>query len=123
MPTYLYVCPKCGPYESQLACDALQCRCGHTAKRRWHVNIDRSSLRQSARWDPVVGQYVNNEREFQDALAASRELQSEKLNMDVKLETVDARDTSALDELHGRSSSEREADMEGVRKAEFEKTL
>ena len=120
MPAYLYVCPKCGPFESQLSADALQCRCGHTAKRRWAVHFDRSSTQQSGRWDPVVGQYVANEREFQNALAASREVQSEKLKMDVKLETVDARDTSALDELHGRSSSEREADMDGVKKAQFE---
>jgi hypothetical protein len=120
MPVYLYVCPKCGPYESQLACDALQCRCGHVAKRRWAVHFDRSSTKVNGRWDPVVGQYVANEKEFQSALAASRELQSEKLGMEVKLETVDARDTSALNELRGMSSSDREADMESVNKAEFE---
>jgi hypothetical protein len=123
MPAYLYVCPKCGPYESQLAADALQCRCGKVSKRRWAVHFDRTSTKVNGRWDPVVGQYVSNEREFQDALSAAREAQSEKLNMDVKLETVDARDTSALDELHGRTEAEREADLEPVRKAEFEKAL
>jgi hypothetical protein len=77
-------------------------------------------MKVNGRWDPVVGQYVSNEREFQDALSAARELQSDKLGMDVKLETVDARDTSALDELHGRSTAQREEDLEGTRKTQFE---
>jgi hypothetical protein len=120
MPSYLYVCPACGPYESQLSADALQCRCGRTAKRRWHVNFDRTSAKVNGRWDPVVGQYVRNEREFQDALSAARELQSETLGMESQLVSVDARDTSALDELHGRTSAQREEDLEGTRKAQFE---
>jgi hypothetical protein len=123
VPTYLYYCPQCGEYESKLSADALQCRCGRVARRRWAVHFDRTSTKVNGRWDPVVGQYVSNEREFQDALSAAKELQSEKLNMDVKLETVDARDTSALDELHGRTEAEREEDLEPVRQAEFEKAL
>jgi hypothetical protein len=120
VPTYLYVCSHCGPFETQLAADALGCRCGRTAKRRWAVHFDRTSTKVNGRWDPVVGQYVANEREFQDALSAAKELQADKLNMDVALETVDARDTSALDELHGRSAAERESDLEAVHKAQFE---
>ena len=118
MPAYLYVCPSCGPFESQLNADALQCRCGHSAKRRWAVHFDRTSTKVNGRWDPVVGQYVANEREFQSALSASRELQSEKLGMDVKLETVDARDTSALAEMHGQDINERQ---DQLAQAKFEK--
>lgn len=107
MAVYLYVCPSCGPYESQLAADALQCRCGHTAKRRFAVQFNRSSLGQQGRWDPVVGRYVANDREFRSALAEGVDRQSEKLNMDAKVVTVDARDRDALDSLHGYDPAER----------------
>ena len=120
MPSYLYVCPRCGPYESQLSADALQCRCGKTAKRRWHVAVNKTSMRQEGRWDPVVGQYVENQRHFKSALEAARDLESERLNMEVKLEQVDPRDHSALAELHGQDINER---IESVERTEFEKAL
>jgi len=110
MPAYLYRCPACGPFESPISGDVIQCRCGSPAKRRWAVSFDRTSTKVNGRWDPVVGQYVSNEREFQDALSVARELQCDKLGMDVKLETLDARDTSGLAELHGQDINEREQD-------------
>ena len=79
------------------------------------MNFDRTSTKVNGRWDPVVGQYVSNEREFQDALSAARELQCDKLGMDVKLETLDARDTEGLAELHGQDINERQQDAEKVR--------
>ncbi len=107
MPNYLYVCPACGPFESQLSGDVLQCRCGKAARRRFAVQFNRSSLGQSGRWDPVVGRYVANDREFRSALAEGVERQSEKLSMDCKVETVDARDHDALASLHGHDAGER----------------
>ena len=122
MAKKLYVCTRCGAWESELSADALQCRCGRVAKRRWQVAFDRTSTKVNGRWDPVIGQYVANEREFQDALSVARELQSDKLGMEARLESVDARDTSALDELHGRTAAQREEDLEPVKKAEFERS-
>lgn len=118
MPVYLYVCPRCGPYESKLNADALQCRCGKVAKRRFAVQFNRSSLGQSGRWDPVVGRYVANDREFRSALAEGVDRQSEKLGMDAKVVTVDARDHDALASLHGHDASERK---EMADKTAFEK--
>jgi hypothetical protein len=109
---FAYLCPQCGLIDSPHAADSVQCRCGHQAKRRFHVSINRSSLRQSARWDPVVGAYVNNDREFRSLLAQGQDAQSEKLGMDCKLQTVDARDTDALASLHGHDASERKEQAE-----------
>jgi hypothetical protein len=61
-----------------------------------------------------VGSYVANEREFRDKLARGRERESENLGMDVKLETVDARDHEGLAELHGWK--DRDADLEAVKR-------
>jgi hypothetical protein len=107
---YAYECPACGPIESGVPGDEVQCRCGRRAARRFHVAINRSSLRQSGRWDPVVGEYVANDREFRDLLKKGVERESENLNMDVKIETCDARDTDALADLHGWK--DRAADLE-----------
>lgn len=118
---YAYRCPRCGEIESTLCEQQVQCRCGEQARRLFQVRFDRSSLRQSGRWDPVVGTYVANDREFRNELARGAEAQAEKLGMDVNLVSVDARDHGALDELHGRSSDQREADLEPTRKAEYER--
>lgn len=104
---FSYRCPRCGLIDSAFCGDLVQCRCGEQAKRRYQVAINRTSLRQSGRWDPVVGQYVANDREFRSALAQGRDAQAEKLGMDVKLETVDSRDSDALDSLHGGDPAER----------------
>ncbi len=65
-----------------------------------------------------MGRYVANEREFKSALAQGQERQAEKLGMDVKLETVDARDHDALAHLHGHDAGERK---EMAQRATFEK--
>jgi hypothetical protein len=122
MPKYLYVCKACGPYESGVSADVITCRCGRTARRRFAVQFNRSSLGQNGRWDPVVGQYVANNREFNNALNVARELESEKLGMDVALQTVDARDSDALSDLHGHSPEKRESDLEATRKAAYERS-
>jgi hypothetical protein len=108
MAKYLYHCQFCGPFESSHAADVLQCRCGRQAKRRFAVQFNRSSLRPTeARWDPQVGEVVRSEREFQELLKAGVDRNSAELNMDCKVETVDARDTEALAELHGHSVDHR----------------
>lgn len=117
---YCYVCSNCGPFDSEQPGDRHICpKCQASAKRNFQVSINRSSLKTQSRWDPVVGAYVENDRQFRTLLRQGQEAQSQKLNMDVKLETVDARDTSALAELHGYSESDRESDLQGTRKAEW----
>ena len=98
---YLYKCPRCGEIENEIAQDAIQCRCSLQAKRVWAVTLDRQSTKQSGRWDPQVGQYVANDREFQELLRQGAEKQSQELNMECKLTTIDARDIEARGELHG----------------------
>jgi hypothetical protein len=112
---YAYFCRNCGLIEGSMPASYWQCRCGLPAKRRYAVSVNRSSLRSEARWDPVVGEYVENNRHFRSLLAKGQAEQSEKLNMDVKLETVDARDSEGLAELHGWK--DREADLEGTKRA------
>lgn len=117
---YSYVCPNCGPVEFAIPADFLSCRCGASARRQFAIGVIRSSLKSEARWDPVVGEHVENNRQFDYLLSKGQEAQSEKLNMDVKLQKVDARDSDALASLHGHSAERREHDLEGTRKKAFE---
>jgi len=103
-----YICPACGPFESDVRQDTLQCRCGKTAKRVYSVAINRTSLKSEARWDPVVGAYVENNRQFDYLLAQGAAVQEEKLGMESNLVKVDSRDTDALDSLHGYDPNERQ---------------
>lgn len=98
---YAYRCPRDGVIEHEAALDNIQCRCGQQAKRVWSVSFDRQSTKSSDRWDPQVGAYVRNEREFQELLRQGQDKQSQELNMECKLTTVDARDLEARGELHG----------------------
>jgi hypothetical protein len=116
---YAYDCPACGEFDSTVGADRLDCRCGRSARRRFSVAVNRSSLKSESRWDPVVGAYVANDREFRSLLARGQEAESEKLNMDVKLETLDARDSEGLAELHGWK--DREADLEATKRHEHDK--
>ena len=97
---------------ADIAQDTIDCRCGREARRKFQIGVIGSSLKQSDRWDPVVGEYVRNDREFKSLLAKGQEAQSEKLGMDVKLATYDARDHEAAAELHGHSVDQRAADLE-----------
>lgn len=65
-----------------------------------------------------MGEYVENERQFRNHLRRGQDEQSAKLNMDVKLVTVDSQDHEALAELHGHTVAQRDHDLEGTRKAE-----
>jgi hypothetical protein len=119
---YSYRCPRCGEIEVEdVSQDTVQCRCGQTAKRNWSIRVDKSSLKSYARWDPVVGEYVENPGQFKSALARGVERQSELLGMDAQVATCDARDGEALGELHGWGSDKREADLEATRKAAYDK--
>jgi hypothetical protein len=69
----------------------------------------------------VVGEYVANDRQFRDLLARGQDAESEKLNMDVKLATVDARDSEGLAELHGWK--DRDADLEATRRLEHDRKV
>lgn len=113
---FSYLCPQCGLIDSPHPGDQVQCRCGHTAKRRFQVSINRTSLRQTSRWDPVVGAYVENDRQFKTLLRQGQDEQAEKLGMDVKLETVDARDHDALNSLHGTNADERKHESEKAKR-------
>ncbi len=107
---YSYGCPACGEIDSFTRADTVTCRCGATAKRRYRIHVDRQSLKESGRWDPVVGCYVSGDAEFRSKLAEGQAAESERLGMEVKLATCDARDNEALAELHGWP--DREKDLE-----------
>lgn len=119
MPMYEYYCSSCQEHsDSFTRADSIICLAGHKARRVWsRVNIDAASARHRGRWDPVVGEYVESDRQFNNLLSKGRDEQSAKLNMDVKLATVDARDNEGLAELHGYSPDQRLADLESGKKA------
>jgi hypothetical protein len=99
---YAYICPSHGIFEAPIPADSCLCPdCGDPSRRRWHVAFDRQSAKPSGRWDPQVGQYVANDREFRELLRAGAERQEQELGMAVPLAVVDARDDQALGELHG----------------------
>lgn len=114
---FAYNCPACGNFESEIALDSVMCRCGKAAKRRFLIAINKTSLKHTGRWDPVVGEYVRNDREFKTLLGQGQDAQAQKLNMDVKLATCDPRDKDAMSELHGWSKEARVADVERSAKA------
>jgi hypothetical protein len=117
MKWFSYRCPRCGPFDvDAIAEDSIQCRCGMTAKRKYSVSFIGSSLKSEARWDPVVGAYVENDAQFRSLLAKGQDEQAEKLQMDCKLATIDARDQEGLAELHGQSPDERGEQIEQFKK-------
>jgi hypothetical protein len=119
---YDYRCPSCGLIHDAVPLDRIQCRCGQSAKRLRGFAVVAGSLKSQDRWDPVVGAYVRNDREFQELLKAGQERESREMNMDVKLVQVDARDQEALGELHGTGVAHRqEVDEQTARLAHDEK--
>lgn len=119
---YAYACSQCGIIEAPTPHDAFFClTCGNEAKRVRSFNVDKASLKSHARWDPVVGAYVRNDGEFRSLLHAAQERESRELNMDVKLATVDARDSEGLAELHGTTVDSRAEELEPTTKANWEK--
>lgn len=118
MPIYEYICQRHGPFDELIRADGYPCpECDQIARRHYRLNIAAESARHRGRWDPVVGEYVESERQFKSLLARGQQEQSEKLGMDVKLATCDSRDNEGLAELHGWSTDDRAADMEPVARA------
>lgn len=119
MPIYEYRCRSCGTsVESTERGQNIICVCGEAAIRSFGtVAIQAATARHRGRWDPVVGEYVESERDFRSKLARGQQEQSEKLGMDVNLATVDARDSEGLAELHGWSADDRAADLEPLERA------
>jgi len=119
---YAYVCPRHGIIESEVCADSIvDLECGNRAKRLRSFSVNKASLKHQGRWDPVVGQYVENDAQFRSLLHAGQERESEELGMDVVLDTVDARDMEGLAELHGYSTDVRAEDLEPTVKANWEK--
>jgi len=69
--------------------------------------VNQGSLKSQDRWDPVVGAYVRNDREFNELLKKGQAAQEAELGMPVPLAKVDARDTEGLAELHGHKVDHR----------------
>ena len=90
-----------------LAADVAQCRCGAMAKRIRTFVVNKPSLRNQGRWDPVVGCWVDNDRQFREILKQGQEREQRELGMEVKLEQLDARDQEGLAETHGHSLDHR----------------
>lgn len=111
---YDYLCPTDGLVQSEIPQDMIQCRCGSQARRIRDFAFSRTALKDQARWDPVVGAYVRNDREFRNLLAQGQAREAAELGRDVVLETVDARDTEGLAELHGHSVDHRLEVKEGA---------
>ena len=93
---YTYRCPMDGLIDVEgIAQDTVQCRCGSQAKRVRSFAVNKASLKSQARWDPVVGAYVRNDREFNELLRKGQAAQEAELGMEVPLVQVDARDDAS----------------------------
>jgi len=120
---YDYDCPSCGTIHDAVPLDRIDCRCGQSAKRIRTFAVNTQSLKSEGRWDPVVGAYVENERQFRDLLKAGQERNSLDTGMETKLATVDARDNEGLAELHGHSVDHRLEVKEQAQKIEHDKAV
>lgn len=116
---YSYRCPTGHEIASDVAGDKLLCHThGITAQRVWRFAINASQIRMdTAHWDPVVGEYVTNDRQKRDILKAQIERESNELKMDVKVELVDPRDKEGLAELHKQPVDQWAAEREVTAKA------
>ena len=122
MALYSYSCPIDGEFDTMERADFAICpKCGGVARRLWRLRINAESARHRGHFDPIVGAYVESERQFDSLLAQGRDKQAEKLGMDVKLQKVDARDGEALAELHGIPKDVRDADTEITKRAAYDK--
>lgn len=119
---YDYLCPSCGIIHYPVPLGEVQCRCGQTARRQFGFAFQRATKDQ-ARWDPVVGEYVNNDREFRTLLAQGQARTAHELGMEVPLATCDARDSEALAELHGHAVAERHEIAEQTERAKHDEKV
>jgi DNA-directed RNA polymerase subunit RPC12/RpoP len=91
---YAYRCDGCGTsIESNVRGDRVPCSCGLTASRRFRFSMS-TSFREH--FNVATGQYVNNNREFTDALKRASEEQTARTGLEVNLEPVDYSDKAAL---------------------------
>jgi hypothetical protein len=118
--TYTYRCRAGEEITAPFPVDVITClEHGLPAKRVRSFGVNKGPQRRDvARWDPIVGRYVSNHAEFLSALHEGQDRESAELSMDVKLVPVDAADTQALNELHGMTQADRDADLEPTRRHE-----
>jgi hypothetical protein len=113
---FAYRCQQCGVLERDHPGDTTHCRCGRKAKRIWDVQVKASSFGDTARWDPVVGEYVRNDNEFRAALERGAERESKELNTEVVWKPVDSRDIEGVAELHGGPVDHWHAEAENTKR-------
>jgi hypothetical protein len=117
--TYAYWCPGGHEFVAPHAADKTKCHeHGVDARRIWRFAINAGQIRMdTAHWDPVVGEYVTNDRQKRDILKAQVERESNEMNMECKVELVDPRDKEALAELHRQPVDQWAAEREVTAKA------
>jgi hypothetical protein len=113
VPVYEYACDEHGTFVSTIRADDCFCpRGAHKGRRVWssvHLNTKMPGSYEG--WNPVVGQYVRNEAEFDTALARHKEAEFASTGVEPVWTKVDVRDTEARNELHGMTESDRQADL------------
>jgi hypothetical protein len=117
---YEFKCPRGhGRFTTRFHAPTFPCPvCGEQGKRVY-ASVQIGAVQSSSGyegWNPVVGQYVANKREFDVRLNEAREREFAKTGMEPKWVEVDSRDTGALNELHGMTQADRDADLEGTRR-------
>ena len=92
MPVYGYRCRECGTSTTQLARDlTLPCNgCGGIMRRDFSFQLGRTGL--TPHFNHAVGKYVRNDREFNDALKAASDRNSERTGMDHSYARLDPGD-------------------------------
>ena len=119
---YTYRCPGGHEMVAVVALDQVTClEHGVPAKRVRSFGLKLPG--ETARWDPVVGEYVRNEAEFRSILSQQMDRESRELNMEVKLTLVDSRDKEGIAELHGRPLTTWKAEAENTAKAKHDQAV
>ncbi len=119
---FTYRCSGCGEITSPVAADSIVClEHGVPAKRVRSFGLKLPG--ETARWDPVVGEYVRNEAEFRSILSQQMDRESRELNMEVRLTLVDSRDKEGIAELHGRPLTTWKAEAENTAKAKHDQAV
>jgi len=83
----------------------------------WAVHFDRRSAKNQGHWNPQVGEYVENQRQFNDLLKAGAARQEAELKMECKLAQVDSRDDAGMAETHGHPLEHRLMERENTERA------
>lgn len=95
MPLYAYKC-SCGRREDTLTRTPHRCQCGDTFRRDYSSVQLQPAPAFKPHWNAAVGGWVNNRREFEDALHRSADANAEKTGAEHNYEMRDPGELASM---------------------------